>query len=82
MRLAVIRAKYPTFIDIVYELAQMIDGLLSEQASLPPMECSCCGCDDDHACAIGCRWVGPFLCSSCSDRGRAAYLTATGRIAA
>jgi hypothetical protein len=27
--------------------------------------CRGCGCDDDAACAGGCSWVEPDLCSSC-----------------
>jgi hypothetical protein len=27
--------------------------------------CRGCGCTESHACAGGCRWVAPTLCSSC-----------------
>ena len=35
-------------------------------------QCVGCGCTDRCACAGGCRWVGPRLCSSCGpeDSGR------------
>jgi hypothetical protein len=28
-------------------------------------KCRVCGCTNDRACAGGCRWVGPDLCSQC-----------------
>jgi len=28
-------------------------------------ECRGCGCTEDRACAFGCAWVEPDLCSSC-----------------
>lgn len=28
-------------------------------------ECRVCGCTDDNACAGGCYWVEPDLCSAC-----------------
>lgn len=29
-------------------------------------ECCVCGCDDLHACAGGCSWIEPDLCSACA----------------
>ena len=32
------------------------------------LQCSVCGCTDDHACEPeGCYWVAPDLCSACAD---------------
>jgi hypothetical protein len=30
------------------------------------MACAGCGCTDEHACAEGCGWVAPGLCSRCA----------------
>lgn len=30
--------------------------------------CRVCGCTDQHACAGGCYWVEPDLCSACAYR--------------
>lgn len=29
--------------------------------------CRVCGCTDDHACATGCSWIKPDLCSLCHE---------------
>lgn len=91
MRLAVIRARYPVFIDFVYQLAELIAQLDPplDVATLDArgMQCEGCGCDDEHACVQGmkdgkpipCTWQAPFLCSFCAVRGYFEYLGATGR---
>lgn len=35
-------------------------------------ECRVCGCTENRACFGGCHWIGPDLCSQCSDGGPAA----------
>lgn len=32
------------------------------------MKCMFCGCTADHACAGGCSWAAPNVCSRCTDR--------------
>ena len=31
--------------------------------------CRVCGCTEEHACAGGCYWITPDLCSACVDSG-------------
>ena len=33
-------------------------------------KCRVCGCTNYHACAGGCYWVEPDLCSKCADKVR------------
>jgi hypothetical protein len=38
----------------------------------PPVGmCQVCGCTEDHACAGGCHWVKPSLCSACAEKSTA-----------
>lgn len=41
--------------------------LVLDDGSRPmqPVACRVCGCTDDRACAGGCTWTGPDLCSNC-----------------
>jgi hypothetical protein len=34
----------------------------------PRLTCLGCGCTDDRACAGGCHWVQPGICSTCEPR--------------
>lgn len=40
-------------------------GLFRELDLLDVQRCRICGCTEDHACADGCSWVRPDLCSAC-----------------
>lgn len=44
-----------------------------------PAACARCGCTDDHACAGGCWWVEPRLCSRCDGLPTGAELIARER---
>ena len=36
------------------------------EAAASARNCRICGCTDDRACAGGCHWVAPGLCSRCA----------------
>jgi hypothetical protein len=40
-------------------------SLLDAPYVLAGPRCRVCGCTNDHACAEGCSWVEPDLCSQC-----------------
>ena len=40
---------------------------LRSRANESAQACCYCGCTDDRACASGCWWVEPGLCSSCAE---------------
>jgi hypothetical protein len=40
--------------------------IIDEHALRHEQTCRGCGCTDSRACALGCRWVAPDLCSSCA----------------
>ncbi len=63
--------------DVELELEAVDDELLELDA--PPVRCRGCGCDDDHACPGGCRWVEPDLCSACADAQADRSTTAIAR---
>lgn len=50
---------------------QCVDGLEKMRESAPVTaepRCRACGCTESRACAGGCYWVVPGLCSRCAER--------------
>jgi hypothetical protein len=48
-------------------LARHLDKGLPPVPSLIGPVCRKCGCSDDDACAGGCGWAEPDLCTSCAE---------------
>ncbi len=55
-------------LDVLRQWGLDVSGLHDENEQNEPLveqKCRVCGCTDDHACAGGCYWVEPDLCSRC-----------------
>lgn len=56
-----IRAKVP----VEATLDPVLDTLRLFDAATGAGSCEICGCTDGFACAGGCSWVAPGICSTC-----------------
>lgn len=76
------QASHTNYYDAADQEAASIMGIITEAnvlggditrlrppdlSSLGVRQCQSCGCTDRCACAGGCHWIGPLMCSSCGE---------------